>query len=32
VRSFLQIGRRHIVRAFTELTSDEMHKVWERKQ
>lgn len=32
VGNFLQIGRRHIVRAFTELTSDEMHKAWERKQ
>jgi uncharacterized protein (TIGR04255 family) len=32
VRSFLQIGREHIVRAFTELTSQDMHKIWERKQ
>jgi uncharacterized protein (TIGR04255 family) len=32
VKSFLQSGRRHIVRAFRELTSDEMHKLWERKQ
>ena len=32
VSSFLQIGRRQIVRAFTELTSDEMHKIWGRKQ
>jgi uncharacterized protein (TIGR04255 family) len=32
VSSFLQTGRRSIVRAFTELTSDEMHKIWERKQ
>jgi uncharacterized protein (TIGR04255 family) len=32
VSGFLQIGRRHIVRAFTELTSEEMHKIWERKQ
>jgi uncharacterized protein (TIGR04255 family) len=32
VISFLQIGRKHIVRAFTGLTSDEMHKAWGRKQ
>jgi hypothetical protein len=32
VSSFLQIGRRHIVRAFAELTSDEMHKIWDRRQ
>jgi len=32
VSGFLQIGRSHIVRAFTELTSEEMHKIWERKQ
>jgi uncharacterized protein (TIGR04255 family) len=32
VSEFLKLGRRHIVRAFTELTSDEMHRVWDRKQ
>ena len=29
---FFQNGRRYIVRAFTELTSDEMHEVWRRSQ
>lgn len=32
VAEFLKRGRRHIVKAFTDLTSEEMHKVWERKQ
>jgi uncharacterized protein (TIGR04255 family) len=32
VSGFLNLGRRHIVRAFAELTTDEMHRVWERKQ
>jgi uncharacterized protein (TIGR04255 family) len=32
VSSFLNLGRRHIVRTFTELTTDEMHRVWERNQ
>lgn len=32
VIEFLTLGRRHIVRAFAELTSEEMHKAWERTQ
>ena len=32
VRDFLRVGRRHIVRAFTEMTNEEMHKLWERRQ
>ncbi len=32
VSGFLNLGRRHIVRTFTELTTDEMHRVWERNQ
>jgi uncharacterized protein (TIGR04255 family) len=32
VSEFLKIGRSHIVRAFAELTTDEMHHIWERKQ
>lgn len=32
VREFLQIGRNHIVRAFTDLTVGKMHAVWGRKQ
>ena len=32
VSDFLTKGRRYIVRAFTQLTSDEMHKAWERRQ
>jgi uncharacterized protein (TIGR04255 family) len=32
VRDFLTNGRRYIVRAFTQLTSAEMHRTWERRQ
>ena len=32
VLGFLTVGRRHIVRTFTQLTSKEMHNLWERKQ
>ena len=32
VSEFLDIGRDKIVRGFTELTTDEMHRHWERKQ
>lgn len=32
VKDFLCLGRRLIVRSFTNLTSKEMHKTWERKQ
>lgn len=32
VAGFFGLGRRHIVRAFAELTTEEMHRVWERKQ
>jgi hypothetical protein len=32
VSDFLTKGRRYIVRAFAQLTSDEMHMAWERRQ
>jgi uncharacterized protein (TIGR04255 family) len=32
VSQFLQLGRAHIIRAFTELTTGPMHAVWARKQ
>jgi uncharacterized protein (TIGR04255 family) len=32
VIEFLKLGRIHIVRAFTDLTSEPMHKSWERTQ
>jgi uncharacterized protein (TIGR04255 family) len=31
VAEFLKLGRSHIVRSFTELTSEEMHRLWEMK-
>jgi uncharacterized protein (TIGR04255 family) len=31
VTNFLSLGRRLIVRSFTNLTSKEMHKVWEKR-
>ncbi len=32
VCEFLKLGRIHIVKAFDEITSDEMHNVWGKKQ